>query len=559
MSDAYSTQATPDTLSAKRKMAAALLGKSIDTSPVQAWSQGAARLVQGLMGGYLANQADDADRKAIELRMNAPGMDGASPAPQAAPAAAPQPAMPGDLQNAIIKAATERGVPPEYLTRLAAVESGGNVNARSPLSSASGPFQFIKSTAQQYGLTNPQDPYASADAAARLTIDNKAALVKALGREPTPGELYLAHQQGAGGAAKALANPNAPAVAVLGQRAVTNNGGSPLETAGQFANRWTQKFPGQQVAQAPVAPVETASRAPSPIPPQMQGYIRQLIQSRTKENLAKADALYQQYTKPVEPKFNKLDDGTLYDERTGKTKTVDPGYRPLVTPEERARFGIPADDKRPYQALGSKLVNPPAETRLNIDQRAETAFDTASAKHQAERFDKIVQAGFEAKTNRSDIGALRDIGSRLTTGKTAEVIAALGPYAEALGAKIDGLGDMQAYQAIVSKIAPRMRVAGSGATSDFEMKKYLEAIPGLGKTPEGNALIETTMEALQNHQEAAADIASRAMNKEIAPREADKLLRELPDPLTAWKKNKGVAKLGEKAPTIDDLVKKYAK
>lgn len=137
------------------------------------------------------------------------------------------------------------GLPQGYLTRTRQLESGNNPNAQNPNSSAGGDFQFIDSTARQYGLTDKNDPFASADAAARLGRDNKAALTKALGREPTAGELYLAHQQGAQGAAGLLTNQNAPASGIVGQDAVALNGGDPGMTGGQFANKWLAKFGGQ--------------------------------------------------------------------------------------------------------------------------------------------------------------------------------------------------------------------------------------------------------------------------------------------------------------------------
>lgn len=174
-------------------------------------------------------------------------------------------------------------------------------------------------------------------------------------------------------------------------------------------------------------------------------------------------------------------------------------------------------------------------TAITNDMRGENAFSSEAGKLQAKRYNDLIEAGFAAKSTRADLSTLRELGSHIGTGKEAEIKAALGPYAEALNIKVDKLGEMQAYNAIISKLAPRMRPAGSGATSDFEMRKFLEALPGLGKNPNGNAIIEDTMEALQNHQEKAAEIASMALNKEITPKEADKMLRELPDPMTAWK------------------------
>ncbi len=73
----------------------------------------------------------------------------------------------------------------------------------------------------------------------------------ALGRPATGAELYLAHQQGPQGAAALLHNPTANAVSVLtplygsaakAQAAITQNGGTPDMTAGQFANMWESKY-----------------------------------------------------------------------------------------------------------------------------------------------------------------------------------------------------------------------------------------------------------------------------------------------------------------------------
>jgi hypothetical protein len=165
---------------------------------------------------------------------------------------------------------------PGFMERMAGIESGGNPQAYNP-SGAAGLFQFMPKTAAGYGLVDPYDPVAASDAAARLTLDNAAVLRRSLGREPTAGELYLAHQQGAGGASKMLANPDTPAASLVGAKAVTQNGGSAGETAAQFAGRWTGKFdgsgptmtmPGESVpsARAPFSlsgPVGSSAPAPT--------------------------------------------------------------------------------------------------------------------------------------------------------------------------------------------------------------------------------------------------------------------------------------------------------
>ena len=134
----------------------------------------------------------------------------------------------------------------DYFKQLAKIESGDNPGAKNPVSSAKGRYQFIDSTAKQYGITaefgTPEYEQQERAAVEKFTADNFSQLQQALKRAPTPGELYLAHQQGAGGASKILSSPNVKAVDVLGKEAVLKNGGNENMTAQEFAQKWTGKF-----------------------------------------------------------------------------------------------------------------------------------------------------------------------------------------------------------------------------------------------------------------------------------------------------------------------------
>lgn len=136
----------------------------------------------------------------------------------------------------------ENGLPQGFLERTAFIESRGNPNAQNPNSSAGGLFQFIDSTARQYGVRDRFDPVQATDGAVDLAVDNMRILTRALGRKPTAAELYLAHQQGGEGARRLLSNPNAKAADIVGIEAVRLNGGSPDMTAGEFASLWLDKF-----------------------------------------------------------------------------------------------------------------------------------------------------------------------------------------------------------------------------------------------------------------------------------------------------------------------------
>jgi hypothetical protein len=200
------------------------------------------------------------------------------------------------------------------------------------------------------------------------------------------------------------------------------------------------------------------------------------------------------------------------------------------------------------------------QNQVVIDQKGETAFNTEAGKVQAKRFDEIAGEGPKAKQMVSDVETLRMLGDQIRTGKMAEVKAAIGPYADAVGAKIDGLNEIQAFEAVVNRVAPNMRVPGSGAQSDYELRNFLKSMPTLGNTPEGNALIAKTMEGVYQNKISAAEIASRALNGDIKRPEAEKMLRELPDPMKDWREaQKAMKKPAGGQPSIDDLVKKYSK
>ena len=152
---------------------------------------------------------------------------------------------------------TAYNLPVGYLERTAFIESRGNPNAVSS-TGATGLFQFTQGTAADYNLVDRNDPIASTDAAARLAAANAAGLRSALGREPNGAELYLAHQQGLGGAKALLAGGAMNVVDALlpvykgnrarAEQAIIVNGGNVNMTAGEFANIWISKYNGARGA-----------------------------------------------------------------------------------------------------------------------------------------------------------------------------------------------------------------------------------------------------------------------------------------------------------------------
>ena len=142
-------------------------------------------------------------------------------------------------------------LPRGYLARTADIESDSDPNAQNPNSTAGGLFQFVDKTAKEYGLTNRFDPLESSVAAARLAANNQIRLEELIGRRPTPAELYLAHQQGADGAAKLInmaeTQPTDLATSLVGIDEVILNGGNEQTTVNEFVKLWKDKFQGQSM------------------------------------------------------------------------------------------------------------------------------------------------------------------------------------------------------------------------------------------------------------------------------------------------------------------------
>ena len=179
-------------------------------------------------------------------------------------------ALPADLTTNIQRASQVYNVPANDLMATAKVESGGPSGATSK-TGAAGSFQFTGGTASDMGVTNPRDNRQASLGAARLYVENRAALTDSLGRPPASSEIYLAHQQGADGAAALIqAPPTMLAVDALKQagippRNVLVNGGTPTMTAGDFVKKWQTAF--NQAAGRPTAPTDAGASPTTQIPP----------------------------------------------------------------------------------------------------------------------------------------------------------------------------------------------------------------------------------------------------------------------------------------------------
>lgn len=195
--------------------------------------------------------------------------------------AAVTPVMMSGIEQAVRRASDLTGVDFGFLMRTAKRESGFDIGAKAPSSSAAGLFQFIEqtwlATIKRHGAAHGYaryadliqeggdgrfhvpggeevkkavmdlryDPHCAALMAGELASDHAAYLRGRTGREPTGGELYAAHFLGPQGSAKlieaAQTTPNAIAAnlfpdAAGANRSIFYRDGRPLTVAQLYAN-----------------------------------------------------------------------------------------------------------------------------------------------------------------------------------------------------------------------------------------------------------------------------------------------------------------------------------
>ena len=213
------------------------------------------------------------------------------------------------------------------------------------------------------------------------------------------------------------------------------------------------------------------------------------------------------------------------------------GATPL-TAQEREAYGL-RPDQPAYRTRDGAIKFGPAGTTINNnmpDKKGETKFAETLGAKQAERWNNYITEGDVAQGRMADIQTLRETSRRLgSQGAAGNLKAIIGPYAESLGIKMEGLPDIQLYSSIVNRLAPKMREPGSGSTSNIEFEGFVRAIGPLSNTPAAREMILDTFEAATRNDLARAEIATRLATGEISRGQAERDLRALPSPMEAYR------------------------
>jgi flagellar protein FlgJ len=570
-----------ESLQRKRKMADALLAQSQDGAPIQSWTQGGAKLIQALAGSLQNRSLDTKERESSkafnETLMRALGgqsggaMPPASPSPMptggaapvasgggsAAPFSGSQSEFVSSMMPHAMKVSEQTGLDPRLVIAQSALETGWGKSA------PGNNFFGIKSHGQSGGNTMPTtevingQPVRVNDSFRAYAGMGESAADYAAFLKANPRYRGVLGAQGLDAQIEAMAgsgyatDPNYGAK--LRQIAAGMQTPDGMPTTPVPSNAAAMSYaPGQQAiaGAAPQQPAQGQRLAQAvtspPIPaPQPTGNVQQAMMAVlsdprfSPQQKSQAMQMFQMQQAKADFDFQVAGD-QLYriNKRTGQAEPVAGASAAKPSDvqkqfQQAQREGFQGN-LLDYQKALAEARRP--QTNVNIDNKTETAADTEAAKALIKRNVAAMDAADKSQAAMGDITTMRDISRRVgSVGSTADLKAAIGPYAEAFGVNIDGLPDIQAFEAVIQRMAPQMRAEGSGSTSDIEFKGMLASLPRLRSNPQAREMILDTMEANARYNIMRGDIALRVLTKEIKREDGEKQMRALGDPMQAFK------------------------
>lgn len=187
-----------------------------------------------------------------------------------------------------------------------------------------------------------------------------------------------------------------------------------------------------------------------------------------------------------------------------------PAYRPM-TAEERTTFGIKPDVPAYMTADGPKVLGG-GGTTVNIggDNNADAKLREELSKDEGARLSKLQSAANTAASSLQDFQVVDEL---LT-------MAPQGPITGRLAQAFPGVSNAgTALQSFIYRIAPTLRVEGSGATSDLDYEGMLRSLPALQNKPEANKLIVEVFKQKADINIKRGDLVTKYQNGEITANE----------------------------------------
>jgi hypothetical protein len=220
-------------------------------------------------------------------------------------------------------------------------------------------------------------------------------------------------------------------------------------------------------------------------------------------------------------------------------------YYNTYVPQEIAAGRTPQEFTPWTQAnkkAGAQNINLPGAEKEEEKERG---------KGLATRLNKIAEDGDAAVMDMTIIQRMNALGNNVDPGSRTAFLEEL---RQRTGIQLDPKADdVQAFKAIINYMKPRMKVAGSGTSSDRDMESFEQALMNLRATPGGNEIIAQTLGGMAQQRIARGEIAQLWQLGEISAKDAADRMKALPDPFDTfkqWQKQNPNAPKGNPAATV---------
>lgn len=241
---------------------------------------------------------------------------------------------------------------------------------------------------------------------------------------------------------------------------------------------------------------------------------------------------------PIAPQWQ---DGQLmggFDQAQGRYVSPEAMGAPMPAPAARPPT---EDERKAFGITGAAYFNRAGEpkgigggTTVNVDTKAQSAEETGRGTGLAKRMNDLADDGAKAGEDAMLFQRFGDLLGTVQTGKRTETLERV---RQMTGLALDPNTDnVQALNAAIQYVAPRLRVPGAGAQSDRELSNFLASIPSLAGSPEGNKQILGTLAGLVDYRRARANIATQWQLGDLSAKDAQKQIDALPSPFAGLSK-----------------------
>lgn len=582
---------SPDAVQRERDIAALLLKGGIDTSPVQHWTQGLARMAQTAAGVVRENRADEAQRAGTQgwMQQLAPLLSGGGGAP-VQDMAASSTAMPGagGVDPGMVQAlAGDMG---SFGNAISSIESGGRYDALGPITRtgdrAYGKFQIMganvgpwtreilgrEMTPQEF-LANPEAQEAvfrgkfgqyaqrhGPEGAARAWFAGEGGMNDPNRRDQL-GTSVAAYadrfNRSLGGQPTQVASLD-PSTGVA-QALASQPGGQPAPAAGGDMQGIAQSLatvPASQPAPTNNRLSQLLAASASPWAPKgASGILGALVQSELKQQAQQRQSQQDLQRRQgaaqsagIDPRF--AADPELWKGAVGQQFRAPPssvGEYGFYEQQEHAAGRQPLpygewDQQRRRSSATNVSLNT-VEGLQEAQTKARIAIDTENAKE----IGKQALAGQRLVPLLDQVERLAD---KTPGGWAGPVAASLSRAYAAAGWEVpEGWSNAELLQSISQRLIPIVREPGP--TSERELGIYLRAVPGLMQSPEGRRKVVRMTRSIIERSNAIAKV----YRQHVGSPELYDRLAEMDKPIFSEADRRELE--GGAAPNVDDVLKKY--